>query len=107
MKTKTNFSFLEGGAIVLLSVIVFVGLIVGLCTATGCSIPLAGGGEIGIGYRSQSTVLLYSTVDGDKQDATSRASLEVNQSILEAVLGVGNEDEPSEGSNSPLTGNPE
>ena len=69
------------------------GVLVGLALVSlaGCSIPFMGGGKLSIGYSSTTEVYMEHTVDGDKEGVEARAGLEINQSVLEALIGS---DEP-------------
>lgn len=52
-------------------------MVVVLMTA-GCSAPLLGAGKVGLGYSSSSEVYLFHTTDGDKQDNTAKAELNLD-----------------------------
>ena len=51
----------------------FGGCLSSLGLSTGC-MTLRGAGEMGAGYRSETKVFLYHTVDGDKQGKTAESS---------------------------------
>ena len=63
-----------------------------LIALTGCSIPLVGGGKLSIGYSSTTEVYVEHTVDGDKEGVEAGAGVEVNQSVLEAIIGSSDPD---------------
>jgi hypothetical protein len=64
----------------LFSLGVVLGGIVALCT--GCVSTLRGGGEVGVGFRSDSMLILRHTVDGDKQEQSAQAELALDPSQL-------------------------
>lgn len=49
-----------------------------LLLLSGCSIPLMGAGEIGVGWTTTQKVYFYHTVDGDKDGKKSEAKLDLN-----------------------------
>ena len=64
---------------------------------TGCSMTLTGGGELGFGMRNDNFFVLKHTVDGDKEGKEAKSSVEIEKSILEAVLGDSDDpDSPGE-----------
>jgi len=44
---------------------------------SGCTVPLMGAGEAGIGYRSETKLFAFHTVDGDKTDIRSESRLDL------------------------------
>ena len=76
-------SFLDGLRTVLgYSVSGLVGLLTlaSSCLSTGC-MSLRGAGEMGMGYRSETKVFVYHTVDGDKQNATAESSPNLERAV--------------------------
>lgn len=73
---------------------------------SGCSLLLKGSGEMGIGMRD-SMFVIYHDVDPDKADVSAKSTLEINDSVLEAVLGTITSDEPSDEVSPPSTPDPE
>jgi hypothetical protein len=102
MKTKTNFLSTELGvwATVVGSLIA---ALASINLITGCAIPMQGGGEIGIGMRDNMFVI-YHKADKDNVDATAKIALEVEASVLEAILGT--RDEPNDEMSSPSSVDP-
>lgn len=59
-----------------------------LMTLAGCPLlsgcmSLQGAGEMGAGYRSETKVFVYHTVDGDKQDATAESSPNLERAVAD------------------------
>lgn len=50
------------------------------CPLTGC-ISLKGAGEMGFGYRSETKVFIYHTVDGDKQGKEAESSINLERAV--------------------------
>lgn len=72
-------------------------------SSCGCIIPLEGGGRVSLGYRSESEVYLQHTVDGDKQDKKSSASLQLLPETWEWI----NKDKPDEPTSEDSSGDPD
>lgn len=70
-------------------------LAVSILTTSGCAAMLTGAGEVGLGFRSESKLFAYHTVDGDKQDVESKSELD-----LEALLDLFLKAQASEASGS-------
>ena len=54
----------------------------------GCSVLLSGAGERSVGMRNDNFLVFKHSVDGDKQDVTSKATLEAD-ALLDLVVGGG------------------
>lgn len=62
--------------------------------ASGCLSTLTGAGEMGLGYRSETKVFAYHSVDGDKEGKQSVSELDL-EPLLDLILKYreGREDE--------------
>ena len=58
-----------------------------LIALTGCTVNMMGAAKYGVGYSSTGEAYVYHEVDGDKQDKTAESKLELDQSILDAIIG--------------------
>lgn len=56
-----------------------------LLPSIGCISTLTGAGEMGLGYRSETKVFAYHSVDGDKEDKQSKSELDLNP-LLDLIL---------------------
>lgn len=56
-----------------------------LITTTGCMTTLTGAGEMGVGYRSESKLFAYHSVDGDKEGKKSQAELDLD-ALMDLIL---------------------
>lgn len=71
-----------GFKVVLLTVAAIAILSVAL---SGCIVPLDGEGRFGIGYKSETTVFVYHTVDGDKMGKTARSELKLHPALMSLI----------------------
>jgi hypothetical protein len=56
-----------------------------LLPLAGCTTALTGAGEMGIGYRSETTLFGYHTVDGDKEGKKSEATVDP-EALVDLIL---------------------
>lgn len=56
-----------------------------LLSTTGCMTTLTGAGEMGVGYRSESTLFGYHTVDGDKEGKQAKSELDLD-ALMDLLL---------------------
>jgi hypothetical protein len=61
-------------------------LVFTLAGMIGCTASLTGGGTVRLGVSNANYLEISHTVDGDKAGKTSEAELEINKTILDAVL---------------------
>jgi hypothetical protein len=73
-------------------------------TLLGCSIPMMGGGEVYIGVQDNMFKIGH-RVDRDLEGVTAKIALEVEASVLEALLGTS--DEPPDEISDPDSSGPE
>jgi len=52
---------------------------------TGCMSTLTGAGEMGVGYRSETKLFAYHSVDGDKEGKQSKSELDLTP-LLDLIL---------------------
>lgn len=102
MKTKTNFLSTERGLFTIMGV-AFVCALAAINLVAGCTIPMTGGGEVYIGLQDNVLVIGH-RVDKDLEGATAKIALEVEASVLEAILGTN--DEPNNEMSSPSSIDP-
>ena len=78
-----------------MKILLAIGLILCGACLVGCSIPLAGSGRISIGFENRNLLVLEHEADGDKQENTSNASLNLSKALWAYLFPGGEPAEPA------------